>query len=116
MNKPIITYEWLLKHDACPDAVHEIGEEKWEAWLLSQTVEMTKAVLAVGANVHAFDGAALSRASVVGYVELARVLLAAGADPGACDGEAMKAAKVYRHTKIIEMLKTAYDKRNNNHN
>ena len=127
MTEPMITLEWLREHGAWEDStwawedrfgdratvadtvkwLHERGEGYWEAWLLAQTPEMTKAALAAGADVHAANDEALVKVAKEGYAELAKILCAAGIDVNAQDGAALRAAVLCGHRGIVKELRAA---------
>ena len=127
MAEPLITLKWLKEHRACEHLVwlwqdcfddtatvadtvgwlHKRGIDYWEAWLLAQTPEMTKAMLVAGANVHAADDEALVEATYFGRLEVVKILCAAGVDVNAWEGQALRTAVLCGYLAIIKELRAA---------
>jgi len=134
MNEPMITLKWLREHGAWEERIwawedsprawqdrfgdratvadtlkwlHETKEERWEAWLLAQTPEMTKAMLAAGADVHAADDEALVEAVERGRLRVVKLLRAAGADVNARNGGILRGAVFWGYLEIVKELRAA---------
>ncbi len=125
--RKILTVQELKELDACDSAVEtfeqkfgagasisevldwlrEIGREDWEAWILGQTIELTKAFLHYGADVHTASDEALYWAAMNNHLEIVKFLLEHGVDANAQGGEALYWAGRCGHPEVVRVLKEA---------
>ncbi len=134
----ILTLERLERMHACHDAIKSFKEifgtkakienvvkqlhnpklyerchllyKRWEGWLLSQDVELTRALFDAGADVHANNDCALRWAAERGHTEAVKLLLNAGADVHANNDYALRWATENGHTETVKILKEAMKK------
>jgi len=119
-----ITIEWLRKRGACDegieifmdefgkrasveqviDKLQQIERPDWEGWLMGQELEITKAMLEKGANIHADDDYALQCAAGDGRLKLVEFLVEKGANIHADDDYALRLAKEEGHWKVVKFL------------
>lgn len=84
--------------------LHESGHRQWEAWLLSQNLELTKALLRNGANIHAWDDWALCLAVWDGHLEIVKCLVENGANIHARNDLALCWAAKRGYFEIVKCL------------
>ena len=116
-----ITIEMLEKMGACkngldqfadsyPDGttiknlVEKINNKHWLGWLVSRRVKITRACLAAGADVHAYNDFALRNAAKGGRYEIVKLLVEAGADVHAEDDFALREAAENGRFEIVKYL------------
>jgi len=127
MTEAMITLEWLRDHTPYDEFIwpwwrhfgnnatiadmvqwlHENNRQCGEAWLLGQTPKLTKAALAVGADVHANCDEALVEATYFGRLGVVKILCAAGVDANARGGQALRMAVLWGHLEIVKELRAA---------
>ena len=67
-------------------------------------VDVIQELLDQGANIHAYNGAALRWASIFGHLEVVRLLLDRGADIHTRNDEVLRGASEFGHLEVIRLL------------
>lgn len=84
--------------------LHEINKPDWEAWLLSQNTQLTKALLENGADIHVANNWALCLAARHGRTEVVRLLIENGANVSVCNDYAFRLAARHGYTETVKLL------------
>jgi len=85
-------------------ALRERDSTNWEAWTLGQSIEMTEAFLAAGADVHAYDDDALYWAARYGRTDVVKLLFEKGNDVHANNDVQLYYAAQNGHTDVVKLL------------
>lgn len=119
-----ITLVWLEKRHACQEArlafvgifggkakiksvinqLHAINRSDWTAWLLSQELSLTVAMVKQGADIHSEDGYTLCLAAHNGRLPLVKYLVGHGVNIHTDDDDAFCLAAGKGHLSVVKYL------------
>jgi hypothetical protein len=86
------------------DYLHKINRPDLEGWLMAQELEITIAMIANGADIHADDDSALRRAVEKACLDLTKFLIEKGADIHALSDYALRRAVKNGYFDMVKLL------------